>query len=76
MSRSKRQPIIKDKGLNTQEYWKPIRSKLKQMVNRIKYDEFIELILPHPKTIINDYNKCDYVFRPWNEEQKEEWSRK
>lgn len=60
MSRSYREPFIRDKPRNskaTSEYWKPIRSKINQLVRMGKDEE-----LPHPKTIINDYDYSDYRF--------------
>lgn len=60
MSRSKRKPYIKDKGISTQEYWGSIRRIWKQQINSIYFwDEDFNFKLP--KEIHNDYNYCDWV---------------
>jgi hypothetical protein len=58
MSKSKRKPYIKDRGLTTQEYWKPIRHNWKQHLKQNYLDP--DLNFESPKTYINDYNYCDY----------------
>lgn len=54
MSRSKKLPIIKDKGISTHKYWRTIRRVQKHFI-RIGQD------IPDKKTIINNYDRCDYV---------------
>ena len=87
MARSRRKPVIKDKPRNykrTSAYWRPIRRIWKQMVNsfgdyddkrgRFGYWEFDDS-LPSGKTIINDYDYCDSIWRydlPFMEDCKEE----
>lgn len=56
MGKSFRKAIIKDKGLRP--YWRPIRSKINQLVRMGVED------LPNEKTIINDYDYSDYRFTP------------
>jgi hypothetical protein len=64
MSRSKRKPYVKDKGMSTQEYWGSIRRIWKQQINSINFwDE--DFNFKHPKEIHNDYDYCD-----WNWEIK------
>jgi len=55
MSRSKRKPIIKDKGMTTHEYWSTVRRIWKQLIKAGAED------LPHEKTIIDDYTYSDYL---------------
>ena len=62
MSRSRRQPVIKDRPRNskkTAEYWRPVRRVMNQTVrglNELTEDDNI----PDPKEIVNDYNYSDY----------------
>jgi len=69
MSRSKRKPYVKDKGLTTREYWKPIRHNWKQHLKQNYLDP--DLVFKSPKSIINDYDYCDWKWivtddeRPW-----------
>ena len=58
MSRSKRKPWVKDKGLTTREYWKPIRSNWKQHLKQNYLDP--DLVFESPKSYINDYTYCDW----------------
>jgi len=90
MSKSRRMPIIKDKPRNckrTSAYWRPIRRIWKHFIKNMyqKYDvrsdyEWNELDIPSPKTLINDYDYCDYWwdFRSsWHDEKdKIKFSRK
>lgn len=55
MSRSKRRPIYKDKGWRKKNYNRYIRRVQKQYWKLGKYP-------PHPKTIVNDWDYCDYIF--------------
>jgi len=64
MSRSRRQPIIKDRSRNEKKstsYWRRVRRVINNFVSSIKYDIELEETLPKPKEIINDYDYCDYV---------------
>lgn len=62
MSRSRRQPVVKDRPRNskkTAEYWRPVRRVMNQTVrglNELSEDE----IIPDPQEIVNDYNYSDY----------------
>jgi hypothetical protein len=58
MSRSRKIPWIKDR--TSLEYNRIIRHKTNQLVKRMLIDEDLEL--PSPRTIINDYNICDWVW--------------
>lgn len=58
MSRSKRKPIVKDKGMTTHEYWSTIRRIWKQIIKRDP-----ESVLPDEKTIHNDYSYSDDLIR-------------
>ena len=62
MSRSKRKAIIKDKPRNVNraaQYWQAIRSRTNTAIRSC--DDLEELEIPDPKTIVNDYDYCDYV---------------
>ena len=90
MSKSRKKPIKKQKHRKykrTSAYWRPIRRIWKHFIKNMfqKYDvrsgyEWNELDIPSPKTIINDYDYCDY----WcdfsnslhNEKDKIKYSRK
>jgi hypothetical protein len=90
MSRSKRKPYYKDKGMTTQEYWGSIRRIWKQQIKNPKFwDEDFNFKLP--KEIHNDYNYSDYwffvfvdkekdngirIFRGWTKKDVEKYSRK
>jgi hypothetical protein len=62
MSRSKRQPIIKDGPRNHKKsslYWRTVRRVTKDKVRY--FNETIEdEIIPDPKEIIDDYDYSDY----------------
>ena len=60
MSRSYKKAIIKDKGLKD-IYWKTIRRRIKQAVNKMLLTNPDEVLLPDPKEIINDYDYSDYT---------------
>jgi hypothetical protein len=67
MSRSWKKPWIKDKtNLN---YSKIIRSRINQIVRSILKKDPEEVVLPNPKTIINDYDISDYRFKLENKKQ-------
>ena len=75
MSRSKKKPILKDRGLSTSEYWKPVRREWKQSLSKIprnmeltclfyypEIKDFIESIeFRNPKAIRNDWDYCDWI---------------
>lgn len=64
MSRSRKQPITKDRPRNSKKstnYWRIVRRVINQKV-RDFVDEIPENdTLPDPKIIVDDYNYCDYV---------------
>ena len=77
MSRSKRQPIIKDAPRNEKKstlYWRQVRKGINRAVKKLFYNEEAEI--PNPKSLVNDYDHTDFSFRAWTEEQKKKWSRK
>ena len=77
MSRSKREPIIRDAPRNEKKstlYWRHVRKGINQAVRKLFYNEDTEI--PNPKSIVNDYDREDYSFRAWTEDQKKKWSRK
>jgi len=83
MSRSKRLPYIKDKGMTTEEYWGSIRRIWKQQMRSINFwDEDFNFKLP--KEIHNDWNYRDWILTPYmnkrywsmSNEQKIKYSRK
>lgn len=55
MSRSVKRPIYKDKGIGKRFYHRTIRRVQKQAI-RLGQD------IPDKRTIINDYDYCDYIF--------------
>jgi hypothetical protein len=67
MSRSWKKPWIKDK--TTLNYSKIIRSRINQIVRSILKKDPEEVVLPNPKTIINDYDISDYRFKLENKKQ-------
>jgi hypothetical protein len=77
MSRSRRQPIIKDRPRNEKKsslYWRIVRRVINSKVRQIiKNDD--EIDIPEPKEIVNDYDYCDYVIDyrdpSWSEKHKE-----
>jgi hypothetical protein len=77
MSRSRRQPIVKDRPRNEKKsslYWRIVRRVINGKVREIvKNDD--EINLPEPKEIVNDYDYCDYVIDyrdpSWSEKHKE-----
>lgn len=92
MARSRRKPWLKDKGLTTREYWKPIRHNWKQHLRQNYLDP--DLIFESPKTYINDWDYCDWryyveedeepyimangkvIWVGWNKSHVEKYSRK
>jgi hypothetical protein len=72
MSRSKRQPIVKDRPRNKKKsslYWRTVRRVVNDNVRKLKYDDEHEL--PQPQEIVNDYDYCDYVidYRKWDNDK-------
>lgn len=62
MSRSRKKAIYKDKA-DKAWYWRVIRRVQNQVISQYKNYDSIEEIeeVPHEKTIINDWDYCDYV---------------
>lgn len=63
MSRSKRKPIVKDRPRNAKKsslYWRIVRRVINDKVRQISTKPEIELDLPEPKEIVNDYDYSDY----------------
>ena len=66
MSRSYKKAIFKDKGIGSRAYHRIIRRhngtilRTKIKTNIVLYDIEIELDLKDSKSIVNDYNYCDY----------------
>ena len=68
MSKSFKQPVIKDKPRNTKRttlYWRPLRRIWKTLINkdfdRVNFDILEDMELPDRKSLINDYDYCDYI---------------
>lgn len=60
MGKSYKKSIIKDGPRNYKKsalYWRTVRRVQKQYVS-----ENEDIIIPHPKSIINDYDHTDYIF--------------
>lgn len=72
MSRSYKQPLLKDKPRNykrTPNYWRPIRRVQKQQVKDIGREYFQDkeffydyINIKQPKEIINDWVYCDIIY--------------
>ena len=63
MSRSKRKDIIKDGGFSS-EYWRHVRRvQNNSLRSNLQLIDLEEIEIPQPKTIVNDYDYCDYIFR-------------
>jgi hypothetical protein len=63
MSRSIKQPVLKDRPRNFKKsaiYWRTIRRVINHTIRNFK-NNWDEMILPKEKTIVNDYDYCDYV---------------
>ena len=72
MSRSKREPIIKDRPRNHKKstiYWRTIRSVWNNIIKSFKGD-YEDFDLPNEKTIVNDYDYSDYKFFTDDEKYK------
>ena len=64
MSRSKKEPIIKERPRNhrkSTEYWRRVRRVISQSVRKLFYKEEDEVVIPNPKEIVNDYDYSDYT---------------
>jgi hypothetical protein len=59
MSKSYKKPWLKDKVKFN--YNKLIRSTTNQVVKKYLYQDEVEI--PNPKTLVNDYDICDYRFQ-------------
>lgn len=66
MSRSRKKAILKDKA-DKRQYWRTVRSATNNAIRSCKNWEDLEI--PDPRTIYNDYDYCDWVFKteydPW-----------
>lgn len=60
MSRSTKLGIIKDRGLK-KYYWRKVRRIINQTVKRFLKEDPDLIMLPHPKSIMNDYDYSDYT---------------
>jgi hypothetical protein len=63
MSRSKKEPIVKERPRNYKKstiYWRKVRSVVKNTIKSFKED-WKDLEIPNPKTIVNDYDYSDYT---------------
>lgn len=73
MSRSYKLPIFKDKGIKNLYHRivkRRIRNYLKSNFFNLRDKDF-HYNAPNPKTIVNDYNYCDYVFdERWKKNSK------
>lgn len=59
MSRSVKKAIVKDS--KPDKYWKQIRSTIKNTIRSSSLEDLEELEIPDPKTIVNDYDYCDWT---------------
>lgn len=85
MSKSRKLPIFKDKGLKV-IYHRIVKRRIKNYLKsnflRLQ-DEDFDCNIPNPKTIVSDYNYSDYTIdlryekgKRWGEEWKAKFSRK
>ena len=61
MSRSYKLAIVKDRPRNAKKsslYWRQVRSTQNNVIRSCR--DFEELEIPNAKTIVDDYNYCDY----------------
>ena len=58
MSRSQKKPIIKDKGYK-KIYHRICKRNVRNYLNSHK-DDLENIIIPNFKSIVNDYDYCDY----------------
>lgn len=71
MTRSRKQDIVKDRPRNIKKstlYWRRVRRVWKQLKGELLRGE--EVDFKSPKSIINDYDYSDYVFRNCGEKFK------
>ncbi len=60
MSRSRKKvPIYKDRGFRKDSYWKTVRRRYKTIIKGNRDEESLQF--PNPKTIVNDYDYCDWL---------------
>ena len=64
MSKSKKLPICKDKGIAQHSTFRRkikrrIRQKVKELLTLLDIESYE---LPSPKVLVNDYDWCDYIF--------------
>jgi hypothetical protein len=65
MSRSKKEPIVKDRPRNhrkSTEYWRRVRRVINQTVRKLFFKDEDEVVIPNPKEVVNDYDYSDYTF--------------
>jgi hypothetical protein len=63
MSHSYKKPIVKQKNRNfkkSQIYWRTIRRVINHTIRNFK-NNLDEMVLPKEKSIVNDYDYCDYI---------------
>jgi hypothetical protein len=68
----KKNPVSKIKGPMKDTYWKSIRRSTKTVMSSVDLEE-LEEKLPDPKTLINDY---DYIDGIWRNENDDKYYRK
>lgn len=65
MSKSyKKTPIVKGGRALKDKYWSIVRSRIKTEINSGVHPQDVS----HPKTIVNDYDHCDYSISCWDKE--------
>lgn len=78
MSKSRKLPIFKDKGICRRNIFRrKIKRRIRQIVKDIKNLLDVETYdIPNPKTIVNCYDWCDYIFdyRFTRKRQSEEYN--
>jgi hypothetical protein len=63
MGKSKKKAIAKDVGITKKAYYKISRKTINQTLHELpKLEDIEEYELEDFKSIVNDYDYCDYVF--------------
>ena len=64
MSKSfKKNPVGKVKGFQKDDYWSKVRATTKNILRSKDVSELEEVALPSPKSIVNDYDVVDQIYR-------------
>lgn len=64
MSRSRRLPIYKDHSFGNRKYRRIVRRSIKNKLRACiaTIPDYDIILLPSPKNIVNDWDRCDYKY--------------